>query len=137
MAVNDYEYLKKEVYALTKIDLNAYKEGQMKRRIDALIAKHKITGYENFVKALKADKALFEADLTLSLTHKIRYDQNGQANVLRDRRCKTCAHCSQIQMDNKYVVKQDIQQTARGKADHRKGCFALITQDVIEHAGCR
>ena len=42
MAGFDYEYLKKEVYALTKIDLNAYKEAQMKRRIDALIAKHKI-----------------------------------------------------------------------------------------------
>ena len=52
MAVYDYEYLKKEVYSLTKIDLNAYKEGQMKRRIDALIAKHKIKGYDNFVKAL-------------------------------------------------------------------------------------
>lgn len=61
MAVYDYAYLKKEVYALTKIDLNAYKEAQMKRRIDALIAKHKISGYENFVKALKQDRALFEA----------------------------------------------------------------------------
>ncbi len=61
MAVYDYEYLKKEVYSLTKIDLNAYKEAQMKRRIDALIAKHKISGYDNFVKALKGDKELFEA----------------------------------------------------------------------------
>ena len=61
MAGFDYEYLKKEVYSLTKIDLNAYKEAQMKRRIDALIAKHKIKGYDNFVKALKTDKALFEA----------------------------------------------------------------------------
>ncbi len=61
MAVYDYEYFKKEIYALTKIDLNAYKENQMKRRIDALIAKNKITGYENFVKAIKVDKTLFEA----------------------------------------------------------------------------
>jgi chemotaxis protein methyltransferase CheR len=35
----DYEYLKKAVYDLTKIDLNAYKEKQMKRRIDTLIAR--------------------------------------------------------------------------------------------------
>ncbi len=61
MAGFDYEYLKKEVYALTKIDLNAYKENQMKRRIDALIAKNKITGYDNFIKAIKVDKKLFEA----------------------------------------------------------------------------
>lgn len=36
--VYDYEYFKKEVFILTKIDLNAYKEKQMKRRIDTLIA---------------------------------------------------------------------------------------------------
>lgn len=56
----DYEYFKKEVFALTKIDLNAYKEKQMKRRIDTLIAKHKVSGYENFVKELKDDKNVFE-----------------------------------------------------------------------------
>ena len=33
----DYEYLKKEVLKMTQIDLNAYKERQMKRRIDKLI----------------------------------------------------------------------------------------------------
>ena len=56
----DYEYFKKEIYALTTIDLNCYKEKQMKRRIDTLIAKHKIVGYDKYVQALKADKALFE-----------------------------------------------------------------------------
>lgn len=58
--VDDYEYLKKAVYDLTKIDLNAYKEKQMKRRIDTLISKNGITGYDNYVKALKADKNLFD-----------------------------------------------------------------------------
>jgi len=58
--VYDYGYLKKAVYDLTKIDLNAYKEKQMKRRIDTLIAKHHIKGYDLFVKELKTDKALFE-----------------------------------------------------------------------------
>jgi chemotaxis protein methyltransferase CheR len=61
MAAFDYEYFKKEVYSLTKIDLNAYKENQMKRRIDALIAKNKITGYDNYIKALKTDKDMFDA----------------------------------------------------------------------------
>ena len=56
----DYEYFKKAVYDLTKIDLNAYKEKQMKRRIDTLIAKNKITGYENYVAALKKDNRMFE-----------------------------------------------------------------------------
>ncbi len=56
----DYEYFKKEVFALTKIDLNAYKEKQMKRRIDTLIAKHKVTGYDKFVAKLRDDKVVFD-----------------------------------------------------------------------------
>lgn len=56
----DYEYFKKEVFQLTKIDLNCYKEKQMKRRIDTLIAKHKIDGYQSFVENLKTNKKLFD-----------------------------------------------------------------------------
>ncbi len=56
----DYEYLKKAVYELTMIDLNAYKEKQMKRRIDTLIAKHKIVGYDKYVQAIKDDKTMFD-----------------------------------------------------------------------------
>lgn len=56
----DYEYFKKAVFDLTKIDLNAYKEKQMKRRIDTLIAKNKIVGYDNYIAALKGNNRLFE-----------------------------------------------------------------------------
>ena len=56
----DYEKFKSAVFSLTKIDLNAYKERQMKRRIDALISKHGISGYEDYVQVLKTDKARFE-----------------------------------------------------------------------------
>lgn len=56
----DYEYFKKEVLALTQIDLSCYKEKQMKRRIDTLITKHKIDGYDKYIHGLKTDKELFE-----------------------------------------------------------------------------
>ena len=56
----DYEYFKKEILTLTTIDLNSYKEKQMKRRIDTLISKHKIVGYDKYVQALKNDKTMFE-----------------------------------------------------------------------------
>lgn len=58
--IYDYEYFKKAVLDLTKIDLNAYKEKQMKRRIDTLISKNKIVGYENYVTALKGNNSMFE-----------------------------------------------------------------------------
>ena len=55
----DYEYFKKEILKLTQIDLNAYKERQMKRRIDTLIGKNKIVGYDKYVDALKSNKDIF------------------------------------------------------------------------------
>lgn len=58
--VYDYEYFKKEILALTTIDLNSYKEKQMKRRIDTLISKNKIVGYDKYVQALKSNQSLFE-----------------------------------------------------------------------------
>ena len=56
----DYEKFKAAILRMTGIDLSAYKENQMKRRINTLIDKHKISGYEDFVNALKTDKGLFE-----------------------------------------------------------------------------
>lgn len=56
----DYEYFKRAVYELTSIDLNAYKEKQMKRRIDTLIAKNGVQEYDKYVMLLKDDKARFE-----------------------------------------------------------------------------
>ena len=56
----DYEQFKEQVLALTKINLHMYKEKQMKRRIDSLIAKNKIDGYKNYVEAIKKDSKLFE-----------------------------------------------------------------------------
>ena len=54
----DYENFKTAVFQLTKIDLNAYKERQMKRRIDSLITKN------DYIKALKTDREKFEEFVT-------------------------------------------------------------------------
>ena len=54
--LNDYEKFKKDVFALTKIDLNAYKEKQMRRRIDTLITKNSIDTYDKYVDLIKKDK---------------------------------------------------------------------------------
>ena len=58
--IYDYEAFKRSVLDMTKIDLNAYKEKQMRRRIDTLINKYKMSGYEEFLKALKTDAKIFE-----------------------------------------------------------------------------
>lgn len=52
---------KEQILKLTKIDLNAYKERQMKRRLESLISKKGYRGYEEYVRNLKKDpKALKE-----------------------------------------------------------------------------
>ncbi|MCI8298863.1 MAG: protein-glutamate O-methyltransferase CheR [Lachnospiraceae bacterium] len=58
--MNGYEEFKKDIFGLTKIDLNSYKEKQMKRRIETLISKNKIDSYKNYVALIKKDKEKFE-----------------------------------------------------------------------------
>ena len=58
--LDNYDKFKSNIFALTKIDLNAYKEKQMKRRIDTLIGKTKAKTYDEYVSLLKTDKAVLE-----------------------------------------------------------------------------
>lgn len=60
MALFDYEQFKTAVFELTHIDLNCYKEKQMKRRIDTLIAKNGITGYAPYVELLRTNSQKFD-----------------------------------------------------------------------------
>ena len=55
-----YEEFKKDVLKLTKIDLNFYKEKQMRRRIDTLATKNGATSYDEYVAMLKKDREKFE-----------------------------------------------------------------------------
>ncbi|MFT4144068.1 MAG: protein-glutamate O-methyltransferase CheR [Mobilitalea sp.] len=55
-----YENFKQSIYEMTKIDLNSYKERQMKRRIEALITKHGINSYTDYVARLKTDKTILD-----------------------------------------------------------------------------
>ena len=54
--LGSYETFKEQVLRLSNIDLNAYKERQMKRRIEALIRKNDIHSYDDYIIALRTDK---------------------------------------------------------------------------------
>lgn len=58
--MDDYEGFKNEVLKLTKIDLSAYKEKQMRRRIDSLVKKRDCKTYKEYVKMLTTQKDVFE-----------------------------------------------------------------------------
>lgn len=66
-----YEEFKRDIYALTDIDLNMYKERQMKRRIESLISRKGFDGFENFYKGMKSDEVLlrtFVSYLTINVS---------------------------------------------------------------------
>ncbi len=56
----EYEEFKRDILQLTKVDLNSYKEQQMKRRIVSLYTKHNFKGFQDYVAALRTDKTLYE-----------------------------------------------------------------------------
>lgn len=58
--LDNYEKFKKDVLTLTTINLDAYKEKQMRRRIDTLITKNKAETYDAYVTLIKRDKEKFE-----------------------------------------------------------------------------
>ena len=58
--LGSYEAFKEDIYRLTSIDLNSYKERQMKRRIDSLITKHGISSYKRYVEILQSDKSFYD-----------------------------------------------------------------------------
>ena len=51
--MTDYEQFKNNIRSLTGIDLNAYKERQMKRRITTLSSKYGFQDYDSFYLDLK------------------------------------------------------------------------------------
>ena len=64
MITDSYETFKANYFKLTKIDLNSYKESQMKRRIDNFIIKHKIKSYQEFFQVLKKDEDIYDRFIT-------------------------------------------------------------------------
>ncbi|UMZ73583.1 CheR family methyltransferase [Natranaerofaba carboxydovora] len=55
-----FENFKKQVYNKTGIDLNQYKEKQMKRRLNSLMRKRGFDKYEDYWEALRKDQQLYQ-----------------------------------------------------------------------------
>ena len=55
-----YDQFKRDILKLTDIDLDSYKEKQMKRRIDSLLQTKGVEDYFRFVRMLRSDQVLLE-----------------------------------------------------------------------------
>lgn len=79
--MGDYEIFKTRVFQLTKIDLSCYKERQMKRRIDALITRSNVSGYDEYLTLLQTDQDKLEefiAYLTINVSEFYRNPEQWQ-----------------------------------------------------------
>jgi len=83
--LDSYESFKQSIYGMTKIDLNAYKERQMKRRIEALITKHGIHSYSDYVTKLKTDKAAFDEFINYITINVSEFYRNPEQWVLLEK----------------------------------------------------
>ena len=51
--MDNYEGFKQKVLSMTKIDLDAYKEKQMRRRIDSLVSRNSCKSYDEYAEWLQ------------------------------------------------------------------------------------
>ena len=59
-----YETFKSEYLRLSEIDLNSYKESQMKRRINNFMSKYQVRDYSGFLQLLKKDTEVYDKFIT-------------------------------------------------------------------------
>ena len=67
----DYENFKQDVYKLININLTLYKEKQMKRRIESLMARNGFHDFQSYYQAIKKDEKLlrgFVSYLTINVS---------------------------------------------------------------------
>ncbi|MCR5624097.1 MAG: protein-glutamate O-methyltransferase CheR [Lachnospiraceae bacterium] len=84
--MGNYELFKKQIKGLIGIDLNYYKEQQMKRRIESLIRKNACNSYEAYFAKLTSNKRLLEefvSFLTINVTEFYRNPEQWQ--IFEDR----------------------------------------------------
>ncbi|HHY90225.1 MAG TPA: protein-glutamate O-methyltransferase CheR [Clostridiales bacterium] len=83
--MNGYEKFKEQILKKTGIDLSAYKERQMKRRIDSLIQRNKFNSYEEFFQEINRNHKLFEEFINyLTINVSEFYRNPAQWQVLKD-----------------------------------------------------
>ncbi len=71
----EYKYIKRQVLALTGVDLNCYKAPQMQRRLDAYLKQSQLPNWPQFFWALKADPVAlskFKDYLTINVSSLFR-----------------------------------------------------------------
>lgn len=86
---NDYELFKTKFYNLSNIDLNLYKEKQMKRRITSLVDKYGHTSYCSFLEEIKKNQDLYSTFINYLTINVSEFYRNPNQWVLFENRILT------------------------------------------------
>lgn len=143
----EYKDFAREIYIITGINLMSYKEKQMKRRIDQLIANKGFYGYDKFIQVLKNNNELYNEFLSyITINVSYFYRDHKQWEVLeynilpevikRDNKIRSwCCACSSgeevytlafilnryISNDRIEIIGSDVDKKSIDKA--KKGIF--------------
>ncbi len=80
-----YEKFKEQVFRKTGINLSAYKERQMKRRIESLIKRNNYNTYDDYYNAVVKDSKLFDEFINYLTINVSEFFRNpAQWKVLKD-----------------------------------------------------
>ena len=80
-----YETFKSEYLRLSEIDLNSYKESQMKRRINNFMSKYQVRDYSGFLQLLKKDTEVYDKFITYLTINVSEFYRNPEQWVILDR----------------------------------------------------
>lgn len=82
---NSYNSFIKKIYDLTDIDLSLYKQRQMKRRIDSLIARNNALNYDEYYHKITIDEELFKEFINYLTINVSQFFRNpAQWDILRN-----------------------------------------------------
>ena len=91
LETDNYEKFKKDILQLAGIDLNSYKEKQMRRRINTLITKNNVKTYNDYVALIKKDKEKFDQFINfLTINVSEFYRNPDQWKILEGRGGSSC-----------------------------------------------
>lgn len=80
-----YREFIKEVLEIARIDLSAYKESQMMRRIKTLMTRHNLSEYADYLKLLKSDNSAYSEFINYITINVSEFFRNPQQWVVLER----------------------------------------------------
>jgi chemotaxis protein methyltransferase CheR len=80
-----YDLFKKQIKQLSGINLDSYKENQMKRRLDSLLVRNKLRDYHEYISLIKGDRTKLEEFISFMTINVSEFWRNTEQWAILDK----------------------------------------------------